>query len=325
MVTVGFSEQVVLNSALVGDQPRLVTASMAVSTLSSSPSFLARNKWLFVVLMLVTTILVSYYVHVGSSTPGIVHPSQIAASTIALLQDMKKCSRAMNISEETMKHAATDLEAIAKNVGVFLNAIWSIVPRNFSSKYKNPCWHSDLVLSRDNRSTLHSKLNSEKRNYLTKELVTALTDSIFKQKHSKNVTSKRTFCLPYFFVAGFPKSATSSLDDALRRHSKIVGPRCKEPHWWTRMPLHFSNFNYLKLSVLRYLMNFLSRRIEEEVDVITYDGSQSTLWDSNFFVHHQDYCAMPAVLSRVLPNAKFLVLMRNPVTRLYSHCTRRRW
>lgn len=28
---------------------------------------------------------------------------------------------------------------------------------------------------------------------------------------------------------------------------------------------------------------------------------------------------MPAVLSRVLPNAKFIVLMRNPVTRLYSH------
>ena len=46
----------------------------------------------------------------------------------------------------------------------------------------------------------------------------------------------------------------------------------------------------------------------------------ATLWDSNFFVHHQDYyCAMPAVLSRVLPNAKFIVLMQNPVTRLYSH------
>ena len=299
---------------------------MAVSTLSSSPSFLACNKCLFAVLVLVTTILVSYYVHVGSSTPGIVHPSQIAASTIALLQDMKKCSRAMNISEETMKHAATDLKAIAKNAGVFLNAIWSIVPRKFSSKYKNPCWHSDLVLSRDNRSILYSKLNSEKRNYLTEELVTSLTDSIFKQKHSKNVTSKRTtFCLPYFFIAGFPKSATSLLDDALRRHSKIVGPRCKEPHWWTRMPLQFSNFNYLKLSVLRYLMNFHSKRME--VDVITYDSSQSTLWDSNFFVHHQDYCAMPAVLSRVLPNAKFIVLMRNPVIRLYSHylysCTQR--
>ena len=250
------------------------------------------------------------------------------AELIALLQDMEKCSRAMNISEETMKHATGDLETIVKNASVFLNAIWSIVPRNFSSKYKNPCWHSDLVLSRDNRSTLYSKLNSENRNYLTEELVTSLTDSIFKQKHSQDVTQKgTTLCLPYFFIAGFPKSATSSLDYALHKHSQIVGPRSKEPHWWTRMPLQFSNFNHLKLSVLRYLINFLSKRIERKVDVITYDGSQSTLWDSNFFVHHQDYCAMPAVLSRVLPNAKFIVLMRNPVTRLYSHylysCTQR--
>ena len=28
---------------------------------------------------------------------------------------------------------------------------------------------------------------------------------------------------------------------------------------------------------------------------------------------------MPAVISRVLPNAKFIIVMRNPVTRLYSH------
>ena len=226
----------------------------------------------------------------------------------------------MNISEETMKHATSDLEAIAKNASVFINAIWSIVPRHFSLKLKNPCWHSDIVLSRENRSTLHSKLNSENRNYLTEELISSLTDSLFKQKHSKDVTSNgTTFCLPYFFIAGFPKSATSSLDDALRKDSKVVGPRGKEPHWWTRIPLQSSNFNYLKLSVLRYLINFRYKRIERTVDAITYDGSQSTLWDSNFFVHHQDYCAMPAVLSRVLPNAKFIVLMRNPVTRLYSH------
>ena len=39
-----------------------------------------------------------------------------------------------------------------------------------------------------------------------------------------------------------------------------------------------------------------------------------------FYMHHQDYyCAMSAVLSRVLPNAKFIVLKQNPVTRLYSH------
>ena len=55
--------------------------------------------------------------------------------------------------------------------------------------------------------------------------------------------------------------------------------------------------------------------------VITYDGSQSTLWDSNFFYKGQEYCVMPAVISRVLPNAKFIIVMRNPVTSLYSQLT----
>ena len=50
------------------------------------------------------------------------------AEQIAVLQDMEKCSQAMNISEETMKHATNDLEEIVKNSSVFLNAIWSLFP-----------------------------------------------------------------------------------------------------------------------------------------------------------------------------------------------------
>ena len=54
--------------------------------------------------------------------------------------------------------------------------------------------------------------------------------------------------------------------------------------------------------------------------MITYDGTQSTLWDSNFFsdATQLDYYAMPAIISRVLPNAKLMVIMCNPVTRIFS-------
>ena len=85
------AELVVLNSALVGDQPRLVAASMAVSTLSSSPSFLARNKWLFAVLVLITTNLVLYYavsVHVRSSMHGI----QIANNAATISKELSSRS-----------------------------------------------------------------------------------------------------------------------------------------------------------------------------------------------------------------------------------------
>ena len=87
------------------------------------------------------------------------------------------------------------------------------------------------------------------------------------------------------------------------------------------MPLENLEQNYLRVATLQYLMNFYSaaNRIEGKPRLITYDGSQSTLWDSNFFLNHQDHCAMPVAVSHILPRAKFIVMMRNPITRMYSH------
>jgi len=139
--------------------------------------------------------------------------------------------------------------------------------------------------------------------------------------------SHRILCLPYFFLAGFPKSATTTIHDVLSQHPSIVGPRDKEPHWWTRALAlkHRKNFSpeYIPISFMSYLVFFraIAREMEEPEfdDVITYDGSQSTIWDSNFYVDGQDFCAMPAVMNQLLPSAKFILVMRNPVTRLYSH------
>ena len=134
--------------------------------------------------------------------------------------------------------------------------------------------------------------------------------------------SRELYCLPYFFIAGFPKSGTTTLHTALQEHVQIAPPTDKEPQWWTRVPLEDMNTEYLKLTVMKYLLYFTeaAKGISQnhKVGTITYDGSQSTLWDSNFYLDNEDYCATPAIVSRILPNAKFIVLMRNPVTREYS-------
>ena len=129
-------------------------------------------------------------------------------------------------------------------------------------------------------------------------------------------------CLPAFFLAGFPKSGTTSLHMALYRHRTIAKPYVKEPHWWTRMPLADLDQNYLRLALTRYLQYFYDEAnasVRRNHQLLVYDGSQSTLWDSNFFVNNQDYCAMPTAISHTLPASKFIVVMRNPVTRTFSH------
>ena len=126
-------------------------------------------------------------------------------------------------------------------------------------------------------------------------------------------------CLPAFFLAGFPKCGTTTLHTALHQLPMISKPSIKEPHWWTRMPLDFLDQNYTRLGVARYLQYFYEASTRKNHEALVYDGSQSTLWDSNFLVDNQDYCAMPIAVSHVLPHAKFIVVMRNPVARTYSH------
>ena len=85
------------------------------------------------------------------------------------------------------------------------------------------------------------------------------------------------------------------------------------------MPLHIEDNNYLRLAAIRYLEYYHDKAILKNPQLLTYDASQSTLWDSNFLVDNEDYCAMPIAVSHILPSAKFIVVMRNPVTRTYSH------
>ena len=41
-------------------------------------------------------------------------------------------------------------------------------------------------------------------------------------------------CLPYFYLAGFPKCGTTDLFFEMKKHPNILMSMQKEPHWWTR-------------------------------------------------------------------------------------------
>ena len=278
------------------------------------------------ILTIIFYILVINAVNANPVLPPLPRP-KFGSTPLAIRQDLERCSLNMGVSVKTLDNDT--LANISNKASIFISAVRSIVPSRFSTYYMSPCWNADVVITRSFQDAILQFLKPEGNQKLPKQYVTRMAHSIL---YSVGSRPKTFFCLPHFFIAGFPKSGTTSLDRALRSHPQIAGPLSKELHWWTRIRYIGEpgyNSDYARLAVMNYLLNFrrASEQIGEHTKNITYDGSQSTLWDSNFFVHHQDYCAMPAVLSRVLPNAKFLVLMRNPVTRLYSHylysCTQR--
>ena len=227
-----------------------------------------------------------------------------------------RCSLAMGMSRKTLERRAGVLNTIATNLSLFLSAVRSVVPREFSASYTSPCWESPIPpLTAAQRRGLgllsHTNLSSHAH------LIHNLHRQILVSPREGERTTLR--CLPAFFLAGFPKSGTTTLHRALYRHRTISQPAEKEPHWWTRVPLGNEDQDYLRLATVHYLLYFSDYSVRRDHNLLFYDGSQSLLWDSNFSVKNQDQCAMPVALSHILPAAKFVVVMRNPVSRTYSH------
>ena len=261
--------------------------------------------------------------------PSSTHATSPSSNDVhnSIHSDLLSCSRVMGVTETRLRENDVIIRQVGQTAEQFLEAVRLVIPKpSHFTGHKNPCFYSNVTVGENPAKVLFEYLQPEVgqgQKDLHKRFDAETLLKMFMRRRTLT-------CLPYFYVAGFPKSATTSLHEALQRHPQIVSPRRKEPHWWTRVDglsdgkdIHR---DHAKLNVWAYLafFNEASEKIQlggsdGYSDSVTYDGSQSLLWDSNFFQHGQDYCAMPAVLQRVQPKAKFVVVMRNPTTRLYSH------
>lgn len=110
-----------------------------------------------------------------------------------------------------------------------------------------------------------------------------------------------SYKLPNLYVPGAGKSGTSTLHELLNAHSEICMSSIKEPHYWTH-----ANYDELKEVLLsRYETLFEDKNY-------TYFGESSTA-----------YLSFPEFKERIKPYysspPKFILLLRNPIDRIYSH------
>ena len=216
----------------------------------------------------------------------------------------------MGVSVESIMKHLKGFKEVSRKAKKLLDQVHLLLPRKFLAPSKNPCWKV---------KDLYSRINN----------IDSILIETFRRWHSQKRYSEKEqlLCLPFFFLAGFPKCGTTTAHKMLSLHSSIIPPSTKEPQWWTRLfgwRINGTMKEELILpSFLMYTHVFKSLALtalaSQHAKLITYDGSQSTLWDSKFSVDQKDYCVVPAVVSRILPNAKFIVFLRNPATRLYSN------
>ena len=109
-----------------------------------------------------------------------------------------------------------------------------------------------------------------------------------------------TSCLPLFFILGEMKCGTTTLYQLLDKHPRVVPPLTKEPRF-------LMNGRFQGTTLSRYAVNF--RPAAAMADGVTFDASP---------VYLRSRVAREW-LKRWLPDAKLLVLVRNPVQRAFSH------
>ena len=109
---------------------------------------------------------------------------------------------------------------------------------------------------------------------------------------------EETGTLPDFVIIGAGKCGTTSLYDLLTRHPQVERAALKEPH--------FFDYNFDK-GVGWYRSQFSATRCR--------DGRRCITGEATPYLSHS---SVPERMAAVVPRARLIVLLRNPVDRVYS-------
>ena len=110
--------------------------------------------------------------------------------------------------------------------------------------------------------------------------------------------TKDLHLLPSFVIIGVAKSGSSSIYDYLIRHDQISPCVVKEPDYFAKYFNRGVNW-YKSCFPLKFQKN----------NVISGEASIHTYWHPH----------SPMRVKKILPNAKLIILLRNPIDRAYSH------
>lgn len=120
--------------------------------------------------------------------------------------------------------------------------------------------------------------------------------------------SAKNRILPSFFIAGVEKCGTSSLFNYLLQHKSIIPPQRKDTYF-------FSNNNRFKKGQDFYRAFFAHKYYQKLAELrrrnktITFDST------AIYF----DYPQVPERIYNMFPNAKIILMLREPVSRAYSN------
>ncbi len=231
------------------------------------------------------------------------------------------CLDALNLTDYFQ--AEGYLRYAKQNAISTLNQMHLLLPTHFARSKDNHCWQTNSsVMLRA------GKLSGHIGNYhfsVPIRDIDSFTLNSVQKTHAEFRYPFRYVCLPEVFLAGFAKCGSSFLYSMLSTHPEIRRSAAKEPHLWDRSGTFIQGFENFVMYVTLYILDF-----SKLGNGLWVDGSPQTVYAWPYFpkqAKETNICLLPALIPAVLPKARFIVVMRNPVTALYSFfwfaCTHR--
>ncbi len=112
---------------------------------------------------------------------------------------------------------------------------------------------------------------------------------------------------PNFFIVGAANSGTTSLYGYLKQHPDVFLPALKEPHYFAQLTPSREQ-RYLR-TIIRDESSYLRLFHRAQAYKAIGEASPSYLWEPE----------APYRIRRAIPDAKIIILLRDPVERAYSH------
>ncbi|KAK1164413.1 carbohydrate sulfotransferase 15-like [Acipenser oxyrinchus oxyrinchus] len=257
-------------------------------------------------------------------------------STVRDSTNMKLVIKTITSNIEFSTRQLPDLKDLIK----YEQHMFSVIPSTFLPNFTNPCWYEEYTgnITADPYGTNLYALYSKRFRTVFDYLRNAFREHLYRQGNKYY----RFRCLPHFYIIGQPKCGTTDLYDRLRLHPDVRFTTFKEPHWWTRKRFGIIRLSegfhdrypvedYLDLfDLAAYQIQDCSQlnasRSQHKRNIIIGEASASTLWDNNAWVYFYENATAKGeppfliqdFIHAVQPNAKFIIMLRDPVERLYS-------
>jgi len=119
----------------------------------------------------------------------------------------------------------------------------------------------------------------------------------------------KTMVKPNFFIVGAPKAGTTSIFNYLKNHPEVFLPLVKEPNFFSHKELLSERLYYKESIIISDIASYEKLFINAKRHKAVGEASVSYLF----------YESVPQRIKQYSPNAKVIILLRNPIDRAYSH------